>query len=88
VPIEAREHQARVVVHAPAAELAERFGRWFGSISAIDESSSIVETGADNLEMLAAYLGLLGAAFTVTEPPELVDAVRALAARYAAAVSD
>jgi predicted DNA-binding transcriptional regulator YafY len=87
VPVEAREHQARVVVHAPAAELVERFGRWFGSISAIDETSSIVETGADNLELLAAYLGLLGADFSVSEPPELVAAVQALAARYAAATT-
>ena len=85
VPVEARRHRARVVVHAPAAELAERFGPWLGTISAIDDRSSTLETGADNLEMLAGYLGLLGADFSVSEPPELVAAVRALAARYEAA---
>jgi hypothetical protein len=37
--------------------------------------------------MLAAYLGLLGADFAVTEPPELVAAVRTLAARFAAAAA-
>ena len=85
IPVSARRHQARVVVHAPAAELAERFGRWFGTITAIDERSSLVEAGADDLDQLAGWLGLLGADFTVSEPPELVEAVRALAARYAAA---
>jgi predicted DNA-binding transcriptional regulator YafY len=87
VPVEARQHQARVLVQAPAAELAERFGPWLGTITAVDEGSCLLETGADNLEMLAAYLGLLGADFSVTEPPELVAAVRALATRYGAATS-
>jgi len=85
VPVEARLHQARVVVSAPAEELARRFGLWLGTITAIDEFSCVLETGADNLETLAGYLGLLGADFAVSEPPELVEAVRALAARYAAA---
>lgn len=86
VPPEARQHQARIVVDAPAAELAERLGPWVGTITAIDDRSCLLETGADNLEMLAGYLGFLGAGFSVTEPPELVDQVRLLAARYAAAV--
>jgi predicted DNA-binding transcriptional regulator YafY len=85
VPVEARRHQARVLVHAPATELAERFGPWLGAITAVDDRSCILETGADDLEMLAAYLGLLGADFSVSEPRELVSAVKALAARYAAA---
>jgi predicted DNA-binding transcriptional regulator YafY len=85
VPVEARRHQARVLVHAPAAELAERFGPWLGTITTLDDTSCILETGADNLEMLAGYLGLLGADFSVSEPPGLVSAVKALAARYAAA---
>jgi predicted DNA-binding transcriptional regulator YafY len=85
VPVEARQHQARVLVRAPAAELAARFGPWLGTITAVDETSCLLETGADNLEMLAGYLGLLGADFSVSEPPELVAAVQALATRYAAA---
>jgi predicted DNA-binding transcriptional regulator YafY len=85
VPIAARRHQARIVVRAPAAELAERFSRWFGTIIAIDEASSLVEAGADDAEQLAVWLGMLGADFTVTAPPERVAAIRTLAARYAAA---
>jgi predicted DNA-binding transcriptional regulator YafY len=87
VPPEARRHQARILVHAPAAELAERLGPWVGTITAVDDRTCILETGADNLEMFAGYLGFLGADFTVTEPPELVERVRLLAARYAAAAT-
>jgi predicted DNA-binding transcriptional regulator YafY len=87
VPVDARRHQARVLVHAPAADLTERFGPWLGTITAVDDSFCMLETGADNLEMLAGYLGLLGADFSVSEPPELVSAVQALASRYAAATS-
>ncbi len=86
VPPEARRHQARVVVQAPAAQLAERFGPWFGTITPLDERSCVLTTGADRLEDLAGYLGLLGADFAVSEPPELVAQLRVLAARYAAAV--
>ena len=85
VPVEARRHQARVLVQTAAADLVERFGPWVGTVTPLDEGSCILETGADDLEMLAGYLGLLGADFSVSGPPELVAAVRALAARYAAA---
>ncbi len=87
VPVEARRHQARVLVRAAAAELAQRFGPWLGTITAVDDTSCVVETGADDVEMLAGYLGLLGADFSISGPPELVAAVRALAARYAAATT-
>jgi predicted DNA-binding transcriptional regulator YafY len=87
VPPEARRHQARIVVHCPAAELADRIGPWVGTITAIDDHSCHLDTGADNLEMLAGYLGFLGTDFSVSEPPELVAHVRKLAARYAAAAS-
>jgi predicted DNA-binding transcriptional regulator YafY len=86
IPPAARRHQARVTVHAPAADLAGRFGPWLGTITAVDETTCVLETGAETLESLAVYLGMLGADFSVTEPPELVAQLRSLAARYAAAV--
>jgi predicted DNA-binding transcriptional regulator YafY len=87
VPPEARRHQARVVVHAPASQLAERFGPWLGTIEPVDETSCVLTTGAERLEDLAVYLGMLGADFRVTEPPELVAQLRVLAARYAVATA-
>jgi predicted DNA-binding transcriptional regulator YafY len=87
VPPEARRHPARILVQAPAAELAERFGPWLGTLTAVDDGSCILETGADSVESLAAWLGMLGADFSVSEPPELVEALRRLAGRYAAAIA-
>ena len=78
----ARRFQARVIVHTTAMDLAARIGPWVGTVTAVDERSCILETGADSLESLAVYLGLLGTDFTVDGPPELVAGVQALAARY------
>jgi predicted DNA-binding transcriptional regulator YafY len=79
--------RARIVVHAPAATMAERFGSHLGTIEPIDDETCVLDAGAGTLEQLAAYLGLLDAEFTVTEPPELVDRIGRLADRYRAAVS-
>jgi predicted DNA-binding transcriptional regulator YafY len=87
VPPEGRPYRARVVVHAPADQLAERFGPWIGTITARDETSCVLDTGADSADALAAWLGMLGADFSVSEPPELVEAMRRLAARYGAAIA-
>ncbi|MBA2381385.1 MAG: YafY family transcriptional regulator [Chloroflexi bacterium] len=85
VPPEARRHQARVVVQAPAVQIAERFGPWIGTVTPLDDVSCVLTTGAERLEDLAAYLGMLDVDFSVSEPPELVAQLRVLAARYAAA---
>jgi len=85
VPHAARRFQARVVVHAAAATLAERIGPNAGTVTAIDDGMCLLDTGADSLEMMAVYLGTLGVDFTVADPPELIDHVRALAARYSRA---
>jgi predicted DNA-binding transcriptional regulator YafY len=85
IPPEARAHQARVVVAAPASELTQRFGPWLGTIEPIDENTSVVRMGAERLDDLAVSLGFLGADFSVAEPPELVAVLEALAIRYAAA---
>jgi predicted DNA-binding transcriptional regulator YafY len=87
IPPEARAHQARVVVYAPASELIGRFGRWLGSIEPVDEGTSVVMMGAERLDELAVWLGFLGADFHVTEPPELVDQLQLLAGRFAAATT-
>ncbi len=86
IPPEARIHQARVVVAAPAQELADRFGPWLGTITALTAGSCAVTIGADRIEDLAIWLGRLGADFTVADPPELVAQLRVMAERYARAV--
>lgn len=75
-------HRARVVVHVPAERLAERINAAIGTITPVDDTRCLLDTGADSIEALAVHLGLLGVDFTVTEPAELVELVRELAGRY------
>nr|WP_245674823.1 WYL domain-containing protein [Herbidospora cretacea] len=75
-------HRARVVVHAPADVVTERINPAVGVVEAIDEHTCVLDTGADTVHTLAVHLGLLDVDFDVSEPPELVDHLRALAARF------
>jgi predicted DNA-binding transcriptional regulator YafY len=59
-----------------------------GTCEAVDDDTCILETGADSLEMLAVYLGMVGADFTVSGPPELVAHLRVLAGRYRRSYED
>ena len=79
--------RARIVVHAPAEAVAERIGRGVGTVEAIDDRTCILEAGANSVETMAVYLGMLDADFSVTEPPELVEHVRRLATRYGASTA-
>ena len=87
VPPEARRHQARVVVQSPAATLVERFGPWIGTVTPIDDASCLLTAGAERLADLAVYLAFLDAEFHVAEPPELIERIRLLAGRFAAATA-
>ena len=60
----------------------ERIGPYVGAVTAVDDESSVLDTGSDNLETLAVYLGLLGYEFRVEAPAELAAHVRELADRY------
>jgi len=82
-----RRLTAQVTVHAPAEAVAERVPSFVGPIRSLDADTCVLSTGNENAEMFAAYLGMIGFDFTVTEPPELVEAVRALGERYARAAS-
>jgi predicted DNA-binding transcriptional regulator YafY len=74
--------QARITVHAPAEVVAARINPAIGVVEGIDEHSCVLSTGADSVETVAVYAGLLDADFTVSEPPELVERLRMLADRY------
>jgi predicted DNA-binding transcriptional regulator YafY len=75
-------YRARITVHAPAEQITDRINPAVGTVEAVDEGTCILDTGADSVETLGVYLGLLDADFTVTGPPELVDYVRVLSRRY------
>jgi predicted DNA-binding transcriptional regulator YafY len=74
------------------AELAARLevsGRTVrNDIEPIDDDTCVLVTGADTVETVAVYIGMLGLDFTATEPPELVAHLKTLAKRYANAVEE
>jgi predicted DNA-binding transcriptional regulator YafY len=74
--------QARVVLHAPVAEVAPRVPPGVGTLEAIDERSCLLRTGSDWLGGLAVYVAEIGVDFEVLEPPEFVERVRVLADRF------
>jgi predicted DNA-binding transcriptional regulator YafY len=80
-------YQARIVLHAPLTEVAERVPQWAGTLEPIDERSCLLRTGSDWLGGLAVYVADIGVDFTVLEPPELIEQVRVLAGRFARATS-
>ena len=78
---------ARIAVDAPAAEVLARINPTVGVVESVDADHCVLVTGADSVEVLAAYVGMLGLDFHVTGPPELVDAVRVLGERYLRSVT-
>ncbi|NUW38450.1 YafY family transcriptional regulator [Nonomuraea sp. SMC257] len=78
-------YRARVIVHAPASHVRDRLPIPV-EVQSLGENRCAFEPGSDHPEMLALYLGLLGADFTIVDSPELVDALRTLASRYERAI--
>jgi hypothetical protein len=78
-------HAARVVVKAPAAEITERVPRGI-AVEPIDDNTCAVHVTANSVEMMALYIGMMDAEFTVTEPPELVARLSKLSERFSSAV--
>jgi hypothetical protein len=75
-------HRATVRVHAPAEVVAERINAAVGTVEPAGDTACLLHTGADRLETIAVWLGLLDLDFTVENPSELAELLRTLAARY------
>ncbi|KJE22731.1 putative transcriptional regulator [Frankia torreyi] len=69
--------QVLVDVAAPAAEVARVVGGW-GSVAEVDGGSCRLRMEVDSLAWPAMVLGAVGAPFTIVEPAELTDRVRAM----------
>jgi predicted DNA-binding transcriptional regulator YafY len=72
---------ARVILHVPAAEVADRLPP-AATLEPIDEHSCVMTAGADTPQWLAIGLTMLDVDFEVVEPPELVEQLRTLSDRY------
>jgi hypothetical protein len=79
------KYRARFTVQAPAEAVLEQINPSVGIVEPFDERTCILEAGADDLWIMAVYIGTLGYDFTVSEPPGLVEHFRTLAGRYARA---
>jgi predicted DNA-binding transcriptional regulator YafY len=79
------KYEARVTVHAPATVIAERVPRDL-LIEPVDDNTCLVHARSNSIEMLALYLGLLDADFSVDEPIELTSQLAKLAGRFARAL--
>jgi predicted DNA-binding transcriptional regulator YafY len=77
--------RARVTVHASAEHVRARLPIAI-PVQALAEDRCTFEPGSDDARMLALYLGLLDADFTIVDAPELVDALAALTARFRRAI--
>ncbi len=66
--------------------MLSRINPTVGVVETVDETHCVLVTGADTLETVAVWIGMLGLDFHVTEPPELVEHLRVLGERYARAI--
>ncbi|WP_410658735.1 helix-turn-helix transcriptional regulator [Amycolatopsis sp. lyj-112] len=79
-------HHATIRLHAPAAEAAAKVPPAV-VVEAVDEHTCLLKAGADTLEYLALYLGLLDTDFDVVDSPEFAEHLRKLIGRFSRAVS-
>ncbi|WP_173921542.1 YafY family protein [Agromyces sp. Marseille-P2726] len=78
---------ARLRIAASADAVLARINPAVGVVEAVSESESVLVTGADSLDTIGAYIGMLGMDFTVESPPELVPLLQTLSERYARAAA-
>ncbi|MDN5916807.1 MAG: YafY family transcriptional regulator [Pseudonocardia sp.] len=78
----AYRYQARVRLHAPVDDIAQWVTPASGTVEPIDEHTCLFVTGANSLDALGVWLGAFGVDFDVLEPPELVEHLHVLAARF------
>lgn len=77
--------RAELLVHASAAELADRFRVTDAEVEPVDDRTCVLRTAPDSLEWTALRIAYLDIGFEVREPAELRDRLAAMAARLSAA---
>jgi predicted DNA-binding transcriptional regulator YafY len=85
VTVSPYQHEARVLVHAPAEAVRERIPPTVGTVESVDDTTCRVVAGGNSLEALAWHFGSLGHPFHIEAPVELREATAAFGARLVAA---
>jgi predicted DNA-binding transcriptional regulator YafY len=75
------ELQARVILHAPLAEMQARLSPSTALLEGLDERRCRLQAGASSSEGFVAWLLMLGVDFEIEDPPELYTRARELRAR-------
>ena len=78
--------RARVTLHASVESLASRIPPSAGVLEALGQDACMLRTSAHSLESITIHLSLLGIAFQVHEPPELIDYIQRLSDRLRASL--
>ena len=73
--------QARILVHAPLAEVTEHTSVRSVVLTAVDDRTTLLEAGSETLYGLAFHLSWLGWEFEVQEPAALREELAAMGAR-------
>jgi predicted DNA-binding transcriptional regulator YafY len=73
--------RARALIRAPAHVVADQVPPTVAVVEPAGDGTCLLTTGADALDALAFYLAMLGAEFTILEPPELITVAGELAGR-------
>ncbi|MFG1975683.1 helix-turn-helix transcriptional regulator [Nonomuraea fuscirosea] len=81
-------HQARFLLHAPAATVRAQIPVSAAVVRARGSERCEVTSGAANLDFVLMHIVLLGHDFDVLDPPELVERCRALAAKLLSAAGN
>ncbi|MGH2688630.1 MAG: helix-turn-helix transcriptional regulator [Actinomycetota bacterium] len=79
-------HHVEVTFEAPADRVSRFVGPW-GTVEALGAGWCRLTMNVDSLDWPAMVLAAVGADFVVVRPPELVEHVRAAAARFARATA-
>jgi len=77
---------ARITVFASAEEVLSRIHAAVGIVESVDDETCVLITGAESLEVVAVYIGMLGIDFQVTAPQALVEHLKLIGERYLRAV--
>lgn len=74
-------YQARIVLHAPAAVVAELVSPSAGLVEPAADGTCVLTVGSDSLDAMAFHTAMMDLDFTVLEPPELAERMAQLGQR-------
>jgi predicted DNA-binding transcriptional regulator YafY len=74
-------YQARVLVQAPASDVAAQVPPTIATVETVNAVSCLLITGSDSLDALAFHIAMLGFDAVVLEPPELARRMHGLGER-------